>query len=200
MTIGIVDYHLNNLRSVQKAFELIGAASFISDNPSELRTADKLVLPGVGAFGAAMENLRRLRLEAAVRTHVEEGKPLLGICLGMQLLFTKSFELGEHEGLGFLDGSVLQFPATLKVPHIGWNQITWRTESPLLADVVDGSFVYFVHSYYVKPAGDCILAATEYGLEFASIVQYQNVYGMQFHPEKSQTTGLKLLQNFAERI
>jgi glutamine amidotransferase len=199
MKIGIVDYHLNNLRSVQKAFETIGASSFISDKPEELLAADKLVLPGVGAFGRAMENLRRLHLNETVALHVQSGRPLLGICLGMQLLFEKSSELGEFEGLSFLNGTVRQFPETVKVPHIGWNQIDLRKESPLLADIVNGSFVYFVHSYYVETPADCVLATTEYGPGFPSIVQQKNVYGMQFHPEKSQTAGLKLLQNFAER-
>ena len=199
MKIGIVDYHLNNLRSVQKAFELIGASSFVSDNPQELLAADKLVLPGVGAFGSAMENLRKLHLDEAVKSHVAEGSPLLGICLGMQLLFDKSYELGEFEGFGFLHGTVTQFPATVKVPHIGWNQIDLRKESPLLVGVQTGSFVYFVHSYFVETSADCVLATTDYGPGFPSIVQRKHVYGMQFHPEKSQSTGLKLLQNFAER-
>jgi glutamine amidotransferase len=199
MKIGIVDYHLNNLRSVQKAFEMIGAASFISDDPKELVGADKLVLPGVGAFGSAMENLRMLRLDDIVKSHMRSERPLLGICLGMQLLFEKSFELGEFEGLGILRGTVRQFPATVKVPHMGWNQIDLRKESPLLVDIQTGSFVYFVHSYYIEPSADCVLATTDYGAGFPSIVQQDHVYGMQFHPEKSQSTGLKLLQNFAER-
>ena len=196
--IGIIDYHLNNLRSVQKAFEREGKQSFISDNPAELAKADKLVLPGVGAFGQAMENLRVLGLEKIIRDHVAEKKPLLGICLGMQLLFSKSFELGEFEGLNLIDGVVKLFPATVKVPHIGWNQIEVAKQSTLLKDVKDKSFVYFVHSYYVEASQDVTLTQTEYGVRFSSMVEQGNVFGMQFHPEKSQTTGIQLLKNFAE--
>jgi imidazole glycerol-phosphate synthase subunit HisH len=195
--IGIIDYHLNNLRSVQKAFEKVGAESFISDNPEELRTAEKLVLPGVGAFGQAMENLRKFNLEPMVRKHVEQQKPLLGICLGMQLLFSKSFERGEYEGLNFIDGEVKIFPSSVKVPHMGWNQVEMVKQSLLLRNVVEKSFVYFVHSYYAEPKEDVILTRTEYGIRFTSIVEKGNVFGIQFHPEKSQKTGLQLLKNFA---
>jgi glutamine amidotransferase len=195
--IGIVDYHLNNLRSVQKAFEKVGADSFLSDDPVRLRTADKLVLPGVGAFGQAMENIRSLGLLPMLKEHGAAGKPLLGICLGMQLLFEKSFELGEFDGLGLLRGTVRQFPSTVKVPHMGWNQIEIVHPSPLLKDVQENSFVYFVHSYFVVPDDDVTLTQTEYGSRFTSIVQQQNVFGIQFHPEKSQSTGLQLLKNFA---
>lgn len=196
--IGIIDYHLNNLRSVQKAFEKVGVQSFISDNPSDLRTADKLVLPGVGAFAQAMENLRVLGLENIVRKHVADGKPLLGICLGMQLLFSKSYERGESAGLDFVHGNVKLFPSTVKVPHIGWNQVEIVKKSPLLNDVEEKSFVYFVHSYYVEPTEDVTLTRTEYGFRFTSIIEKGNVFGIQFHPEKSQVTGLQLLKNFAE--
>lgn len=196
--IGIIDYHLNNLRSVQKAFEKVGVQSFISDNPADLRTADKLVLPGVGAFAQAMENLRVLGLENIVRKHVADGKPLLGICLGMQLLFSKSNEGGESAGLDFVHGNVKLFPSTVKVPHIGWNQVEIVKKSPLLNDVEEKSFVYFVHSYYVEPTEDVTLTRTEYGFRFTSIIEKGNVFGIQFHPEKSQVTGLQLLKNFAE--
>ncbi len=196
--IGIIDYHLNNLRSVQKAFEKVGVQSFISDNPADLRTADKLVLPGVGAFAQAMENLRVLGLENIVRKHVADGKPLLGICLGMQLLFSKSYEGGESAGLDFVHGNVKLFPSTVKVPHIGWNQVEIVKKSPLLNDVEEKSFVYFVHSYYVEPTEDVTLTRTEYGFRFTSIIEKGNVFGIQFHPEKSQVTGLQLLKNFAE--
>lgn len=195
--IGIVDYHLNNLRSVQKAFEKVGAPSFISDDPAVLRTAEKLVLPGVGAFGQAMENIRSLGLQPMLSDHAAAGKPLLGICLGMQLLFTKSFEHGEFEGLGLLRGEVKQFPQTVKVPHMGWNQIEKVASSPLLQDITENSFVYFVHSYFVVPEDTVTLTRTEYGARFTSMVQQKNVYGIQFHPEKSQSTGLQLLKNFA---
>jgi imidazole glycerol-phosphate synthase subunit HisH len=195
--IGIIDYHLNNLRSVQKAFEKVGAESFISDNPDELRKAEKLVLPGVGAFGQAMENLRKLNLEPTVKEHVAKGNPLVGICLGMQLLFTKSFELGEYDGLNFVDGEVKMFPSVVKIPHMGWNQVEMVKQSFLLKDVEEKSFVYFVHSYYVDPKEDVTLTQTDYGLQFSSIIEKGNVFGMQFHPEKSQKTGLQLLKNFA---
>lgn len=196
--IGIVDYHINNLRSVQKAFEKVGAQSFISDQPDELRKAEKLVLPGVGAFGQAMENLRVLGLVDVLNEHVTSGKPLLGICLGMQLLFTKSYELGEYSGLDFVKGEVKMFPATLKVPHMGWNQVEIVNQSPLLKNVEEKSFVYFVHSYYVEPKENVTLTLTEYGFRFTSIIQQNNIFAMQFHPEKSQKTGLQLLKNFAD--
>ncbi|MEW6061391.1 MAG: imidazole glycerol phosphate synthase subunit HisH [Bacteroidota bacterium] len=196
--IGIVDYHLNNLRSVQKAFEKVGVQSFISDNPVELSKVEKLVLPGVGAFGTAMENLKVLGLKGVIEDHVAAGKPLLGICLGMQLLFTKSYELGEHMGLHFVGGEVKQFPETVKVPHMGWNQIEITKQSPLLKGVTDKSFVYFVHSYYVEPNDDVTLSLTEYGFRFSSIIHHNNIYGIQFHPEKSQKTGFQLLKNFSD--
>jgi imidazole glycerol-phosphate synthase subunit HisH len=196
--IGIIDYHLNNLRSVQKAFEKVGVQSFISDNPNELRKAEKLVLPGVGAFGQAMGNLRQFNLESMIKEHVANKQPLLGICLGMQLLFAKSFELGEYEGLNFIDGEVKIFPSTVKVPHMGWNQIEVIKQSAILKDVVENSFVYFVHSYYAEPKEDVVLTKTDYGFKFTSIVQKENVFGIQFHPEKSQKTGLQLLKNFSQ--
>jgi glutamine amidotransferase len=196
--IGIIDYHLNNLRSVQKAFEKVGVPSFISDDPDELRRVDKLVLPGVGAFGAAMENLNVLGLKDVLDEHTAAQKPLLGICLGMQLLFTKSYEQGEYNGLNFVSGEVQQFPSTLKVPHMGWNQVEIIKQSPLLKEVAEKSFVYFVHSYYVEPKEDITLTQTEYGFRFTSIIQQKNIYGIQFHPEKSQKTGLQLLKNFAD--
>jgi len=198
--IGIVDYHLNNLRSVQKAFEKVGAESFISDKPEELARADKLLLPGVGAFGRAMENLRALKLDETVRRFAGEGKPLMGICLGMQLLFTRSDEGGDFEGFGFIRGRVRLFPSTVKVPHIGWNQIDVRRQTPLLDAVTDHSFVYFVHSYHAVPEEDVTLCTTEYAFPFTSVVQKENIVGIQFHPEKSQTTGLRMLANFANKF
>ena len=196
--IGIIDYHLNNLRSVQKAFEKTGVESFISDRVEELRKATKLVLPGVGAFGQAMENIRSLGMDRLLNDHVAAEKPLLGICLGMQLLFSKSYELGEFEGLNFVKGEVRLFPSTVKIPHMGWNQIEMVKQSPLLNNVKENSFVYFVHSYYVEPKENVTLAVTDYGVRFTSIIQQKNIFGIQFHPEKSQTTGLQLLHNFAE--
>ncbi len=196
--IGIVDYHLNNLRSVQKAFEKVGSSAFISDKADELRKADKLVLPGVGAFGQAMENLALLGLRPVLDEHVAAGRPLLGICLGMQLLFTKSFELGEFSGLGYVKGEVKMFPSSVKVPHMGWNQVEIVRPSPFLRNVEEKSFVYFVHSYYVDPSEDVTITRTEYGLRFTSIIEQNNIIGIQFHPEKSQTTGLQLLKNYTE--
>ena len=196
--IGIVDYHLNNLRSVQKAFEKVGTASFISDDPAKRAAAEKLVLPGVGAFGQAMENLRTLQLRPVLDAHVKAGKPLLGICLGMQLLFTRSFELGEFEGLNYVAGDVVQFTSQVKVPHMGWNQIEMVRPSRLLDGVVEKSYAYFVHSYHVVPSVDVTVCETEYGSRFTSIIEQDRVFGIQFHPEKSQKTGLQLLKNFSE--
>ncbi len=196
--IGIVDYHLNNLRSVQKAFEKVGSSAFISDKPEELRKADKLVLPGVGAFGQAMENLSSLGLRPVLDEHVAAGRPLLGICLGMQLLFSKSYELGEFSGLGYVKGEVRIFPNDVKVPHMGWNQVEIVRSSPILRNVEEKSFVYFVHSYYVDPSEDVTIARTEYGFRFTSMIEQKNIIGIQFHPEKSQITGLQLLKNYSE--
>ncbi len=196
--IGIIDYHLNNLRSVQKAFEKVGVDSFISDKAVELRKADKLVLPGVGAFGQAMLNLQALGLDTVVKDHAASGKSLLGICLGMQLLFSKSYELGEFNGLNLVNGEVKIFPTTVKIPHMGWNQVEIVRQSSILGGVVEKSFVYFVHSYFVEPKEDVTLAQTDYGFKFSSIIQQKNIYGIQFHPEKSQSTGLQLLQNFSK--
>lgn len=205
--ITIVDYGMGNLRSVQKAFEHIGAAAAVSSDPEAIEAAPAVVLPGVGAFGDAMANLRRAGLVEPIRRAIGDGRPLLGICLGQQLLFEESEEMGRHQGLGVFRGRVLRFsegaaderkPIRLKVPHIGWNQIHLRRPSPLLAGVMDGDFVYFVHSYYVAPADpQVILATTDYGVDFASVVGRDNVFGIQFHPEKSQDVGLRILRNFA---
>ncbi|HTX19609.1 MAG TPA: imidazole glycerol phosphate synthase subunit HisH [Bacteroidota bacterium] len=196
--IGIIDYRLNNLRSVQKAFEKVGASAFISSDPKDLARADKLVLPGVGAFGAAMGNIATLGLEPTIRRHVESGRPLIGICLGMQLLFSRSCELGLFDGLDFIKGEVKLFPGSVKIPHIGWNQVELRGASPLMKSVEEKSFVYFVHSYYAEPKEPVTIATTEYGFHFTSAVQKSNVFGIQFHPEKSQKAGLQMLKNFAE--
>ena len=195
--IGIIDYHLNNLRSVQKALEKVGANAFISDSPEDLSKAEKLVLPGVGAFGQAMENLNALGFVPVISDHVARKKPLLGICLGMQLLFTKSYELGEYDGLGFVDGEVKKFPSDVKIPHMGWNQVDIVQQSELLSGVQSGTFAYFVHSYFVDPKENVTLTKTDYGIPFTSIIQKENIFGIQFHPEKSQATGLQLLKNFA---
>jgi glutamine amidotransferase len=199
--IAIVDYGMGNLRSVQKALERLGAIAVVTSDPAALDTARGVVLPGVGAFGDAMHNLRTRRLLAPVLRQVDAGKPLLGICLGMQLLFDESEEMGRHPGLGLLSGRVVRFPeGELKVPHIGWNQLS-VAGGEVLEGVADGSHAYFVHSFYAVPEepGD-LLATTEYGVEFASVVGRGRIWGAQFHPEKSQEVGLKLLGNFARLV
>jgi imidazole glycerol-phosphate synthase subunit HisH len=194
----IVDYGVGNLRSVQKALERVGAEAVVSGDPGSLDAARGVILPGVGAFGDGMAQLRARGLVEPVLRQVEVGKPLLGICLGMQLLFEESEEMGRHTGLGLLPGRVVRFAeGDLKVPHIGWNQLQVR-QDPLLAGFANGSYAYFVHSYYVAPAeAEDVLATTEYGLQFAAVVGRDQVWGAQFHPEKSQEVGLRLLQNFA---
>lgn len=195
--IAIVDYGVGNLRSVQKALEQVGAVAVVTHDPTVLNAAQGVILPGVGAFGDAMANLRSRRLLVPVLRQVEGGKPLLGICLGMQLLFDESEEMGQHPGLGLLPGRVVRFSdRELKVPHIGWNQLK-TAKGALLAGIAPGAYAYFVHSYYAAPKEDAdILATTEYGVEFASVVGRDKVWGAQFHPEKSQEVGLRLLQNF----
>ncbi len=197
--IAIVDYGMGNLRSVQKAFERVGAEAIVTDHPQAIARAPAVVLPGVGAFGDAMTNLRDKGLDATIRGAIAEGRPLLGICLGLQLLFEESEEMGLHRGLGVFEGRVLRFKVGLKVPHIGWNQIHIRRESPLLAGIADSAFAYFVHSYYVQPTDpDLVLASTDYEIDYASIVGRDNVFGIQFHPEKSQDVGLRILSNFVD--
>jgi glutamine amidotransferase len=196
----IVDYGMANLRSVQKALEKVGHAALISSDPNVVAGADKLVLPGVGAFRDAIARLHAADLARPIIEHINAGKPFLGICLGLQLLFTKSYEDGEHEGLGLFDGDVIRFSGApgLKVPHMGWNQLRVSRRAPELADVPDGSDVYFVHSYYVRPADPAIVATqTDYPTPFVSSIWRDNVFATQFHPEKSQQVGLKILANFA---
>ncbi len=194
----IVDYGMGNLRSVEKAVEAVGGRPLITGNPDIVLQAARLILPGVGAFGDAMENLRRSGLDAAVRKAVGAGKPLLGLCLGLQLLFTESEEFGSHEGLNLIPGRVRRFQDPgLRVPHVGWNQIEEIRPNPLLKDIPEGSYFYFVHSYYVEPErSEDILAWTSYGRRFCSIACRDHVWGAQFHPEKSQDSGKKLLRNF----
>jgi glutamine amidotransferase len=199
--IAIVDYGMGNLRSVQKALERVGATGVVTRDPTVLDAAQGLVLPGVGAFGDAMANLEAQRLVEPVLRHVDQRRPLLGICLGMQLLFDESEEMGQHRGLGLLPGRAVRFPeGDLKVPHIGWNKLRIARRG-LLDGMVDGAYAYFVHSYYVVPEepGDS-LATTEYGIEFASVVGRDRIWGAQFHPEKSQEVGLGLLANFARLV
>ena len=197
--IAVIDYEMGNLRSVQKALEHVGARAVITRDPAVIAAADAAVLPGVGAFGMCMENLRRHGLIAPVKDYVATGRPFLGICLGMQLLFDGSEEFGPVAGLGVLRGRVVRFPPSpeLKVPHMGWNAVRVARRTPTLAGIDDGDYVYFVHSYYPVPADPAVVATTTgYGVEFASSVARDNVFACQFHPEKSQRVGLRILENF----
>lgn len=198
--IQIIDYGMGNLRSVQKACEKVGGAAEIVTTPAAVRAADKLILPGVGAFRDAIRELQRLDLVDAIVAHIRADKPFLGICLGLQLLFDVSHEDGEWEGLGVFAGDVVRFPALpdLKVPHMGWNTLQRVGQPRLLEGVPETASVYFVHSYYVRPQDESLIAArTVYGVPFASMIARGNVFATQFHPEKSQKVGLQLLANFA---
>ncbi len=198
--IQIVDYGMGNLRSVQKAFERLGVPAEICTHSENLENCEKLVLPGVGAFRDAIAELRRQGFIDPIKTHIAAGKPFLGICLGLQLLFDVSYEDGTWEGLGIVPGEVVRFPETpeLKVPHMGWNRVEPVGNCPLLAGIPADSYFYFVHSYYVVPRETSVVAGrTEYGRTFTSVIQRGNLFATQFHPEKSQQFGLKLLQNFA---
>ncbi len=195
--IVLVDYGMGNLRSVEKALQKIGGNVKLSQDPDDVRRAAKLVLPGVGAFGDAMKNLKKRGLDVAIKEEVAAGKPFLGICLGLDLLFEESDEHGLHRGLGLLPGRVELLPTRLKIPHIGWNRIAIQKQSRLLQGVPNGSYFYFVHSYIVVPQKDSdILCTTEYGCEFVSAVERDNISAFQFHPEKSSTLGLTILQNY----
>jgi glutamine amidotransferase len=202
MAIAILDYDMANLRSVQKAFEHVGAAAQIISKPEEVDRADQLVLPGVGAFADAVATLRERGLVEAIKRHVEKGKPLLGICLGLQILFETGYEDGEHTGLGILKGKCIRFDVDekqgLKVPHMGWNQLTVRKASPLFRDLPPEGSVYFVHGYHVVPDDASIISTTtDYGGDFVSSIYRDNLMAVQFHPEKSQAVGLRMLANFA---
>jgi glutamine amidotransferase len=199
--ITIIDYQMGNLRSVQKGFEKVGHAAAISSDSAEIAQAEKLVLPGVGAFQDAIRELRERDLVEPIKQHIAADKPLLGICLGLQLLFDKSFEDGEHDGLGVLAGEVVRFdvPREYKVPHMGWNQAIIRQPSPILKGINEGTHFYFVHSYRVVPHDESVIAIeAEYHRPFCAAVCRGNLFATQFHPEKSQSEGLKLLKNFAE--
>jgi len=196
--IAVIDYGMGNLRSVEKAFEHLGCEAKIVESPDQASEATHLVLPGDAAFGDAMSNLRNRGWVEPICDHVEAGKPFLGICVGLQLMFEESEELGTHRGLGLLRGRVVRFPAGERIPQIGWNQIAIKKQSTLLSGVPEGSFFYFVHSYYVDAAeARDSLATTEYGVDYTSIAGRDNLFGVQFHPEKSQQVGLLLLRNFA---
>lgn len=196
--VAIIDYGVGNLRSVEKAFAAIGCAAVVSSDTSVLRRADHLVLPGVGAFGACMNALTERGFDELVRERCAAGTPLLGVCVGMQMLFEESEEFGATPGLGLVPGRVRRFSDELIVPQVGWNQIQQRVPHPVFAGIKDAAFFYFVHSYYCEPADDkVVLGQTDYGVAYASVVASKNVFGVQFHPEKSQTDGLRLLLNFA---
>ncbi|MEK3718676.1 imidazole glycerol phosphate synthase subunit HisH [Paenibacillus sp. FSL R7-0333] len=200
MAVAIVDYGMGNLHSVSKAVERLGYTSLVTSDAAEILAADSVILPGVGAFGDAMEHLRESGMDDVVRAAASAGQPVLGICLGMQLLFSSSEEHGEHKGLGLLPGAVVRFAPRdgYKVPHMGWNKLSFRQpESPLLAGLTEGH-VYFVHSYHALAADSDLLAVTDYGHPVTAIVGRDNVYGMQFHPEKSGELGMKLLGNFLQ--
>jgi len=198
--IGIVDYNMGNLASVINAFESIGAKIAVESEPNKLKDYDKLILPGVGAFGDAMEHLKANGMDIAVKEYAKSGKPLLGICLGMQLLFESSQEFGEHRGLGLIEGRVVPFDKSkfdhkLKVPHMGWNELFIQKETPLFSGLND-PYLYFVHSYHIVCDDKYAIGKTYYGYEFVSAVQRDNIYGIQPHPEKSHNNGLKIIENF----
>lgn len=200
--IAIVDYGVGNLFSLCSSLRFLGLESCVSADPAVLRAADKLILPGVGAFGDAAEKLRKSGLDRVVLEEAGRGKPLLGICLGMQLLFETSEEYGVHQGLGLLRGRVVgmegRLPESLKIPHIGWNALHITRPSPLLREIKEGECVYFVHSFYAEDCGDSLIATAEYGRELTAAVQKENVMGCQFHPEKSGDVGLRILRAFSE--
>lgn len=198
--IAIIDYGMGNLRSVQKALEHVGAEAIVTRDKKKIADAHKVVLPGVGAFRDCMKNLTELELIDPILKSIKSGKPFLGICLGLQLLFTESEEFGIHKGLNVIPGRVIRFPdrPDLKVPQIGWNRIKKKKSVPLLQELPEGSYVYFVHSYYVVPKNKKVTATTtDYGVEFTSSISKENIFATQFHPEKSQTVGLQLLKAFA---
>lgn len=201
--IAIIDYQMGNLRSVQKGFERVGHAATITSDPAEIAAADKIVLPGVGAFADAIAELKRRDLVEPIRESVKSGKPFLGICVGLQLLFDRSFEDGEYEGLGILSGEVRRFdiPREYKVPHMGWNRVQFRHRPPILAGMEEEPHFYFVHSYYVVPQDEAVVAGeASYPDPFCAMIWRDNLYATQFHPEKSQANGLQVLKNFAELV
>ena len=199
--IAIIDYGVGNLFSLKCSLNFIGADAVVTSDPELVRRADKLILPGVGAFGDAIVKLRESGLDTVLIEEVKRKKPVMGICLGMQLLFEKSYEYGTHDGLGILKGEVVPIASvspTLKIPEIGWNALIFKKESPLFKYIKDGDCVYFVHSYFVSGCDDSLLATAEYGRELTAAVSLDNIYGCQFHPEKSGAVGLNILRGFVE--
>ena len=194
--IAIIDYGMGNLRSVQKAFEYLGNKAVITQQPSEIQKADKVVLPGVGAFRDAMQTIKQKGIDKVLYDVIEQKKPLLGICLGMQMFFEKSYEYGEHKGLGILQGEIVKLPENVKIPHMGWNSLNIKKKSPLFEGLSEEPYVYFVHSYHLNTEADIVSATTYYGKEIQVAAQKENVFALQFHPEKSGDVGLNILQNF----
>jgi imidazole glycerol-phosphate synthase subunit HisH len=198
--IAIVDYGLGNLGSVTKGFRHAGAETLLTGDPDRLREAEALVLPGDGAFGATMDEIRQRDLVPVLLEAAAKGTPILGICIGMQVLFEESEEHGRHQGLGLLPGRVRRFDGPLPVPHMGWNRLKRRRQHPLLDRFEDGSHVYFVHSYYCDAPEDVVIATSDYGRDFAAIAGRDNVLGVQFHPEKSQAVGLAMVESFVRYV
>ena len=200
--VAIVDYGVGNLFSLECSLNAIGAQVVVTADPQVLRSADQVLLPGVGAFGDAAAKLKATGLDQVLKELAAQGKPLLGICLGMQLLFEKGYEYGEHEGLGLIPGSVVAMegviPSELKIPHIGWNALKFHQKNPLLENIREGDCVYFVHSYYAANCDDYVIATAEYGAWLTAAVANKNVYGCQFHPEKSGSVGLEILKSFIQ--
>ena len=200
--IAIIDYGVGNLFSLRSSLNKIGADTVVTADPAVIAKADKLILPGVGAFADAAKKLRDSGLDAVIKAEAAAGKPIMGICLGMQMLFEKSFEYGEHEGLGLLKGSVVPMegviPANLKIPHIGWNALKFEKDSKLFKYIKEGDCVYFVHSFYATGCADSLIASAEYGKYLTAAVEKGNVMGCQFHPEKSGDVGLNILRAFCE--
>ena len=200
--IAVIDYGVGNLFSLTSSLSALGADSVVTGDPEVIRRADKIILPGVGAFKDAKEKLSESGLDKVIIDEVRGGKKIFGICLGMQMLFERSFEYGEHEGLGLLSGSVVamdgRIPSELKIPHIGWNALRVKKEHPIFKYIKDGDYVYFVHSYYASGCDASLLATTEYGEELTAAVALGNISGTQFHPEKSGEVGLSILRAFAE--
>lgn len=200
--LAIIDYGVGNLFSLVSSLKSIGVDAVITRDPNVIENADRLILPGVGAFGDASEKLRLSGLTEIIKNAVKKGTPLMGICLGMQLLFEKSYEYGEHQGLGLLKGNVIgmegTIPKELKIPHIGWNSLKFTSTSPIFKYINEGDCVYFVHSFYAVDCEDSLIATAEYGRDLTAAVQKGNVYGCQFHPEKSGSVGLKILKAFSE--
>lgn len=200
--IAIIDYGVGNLFSLVSSFKSIGVEAVVTDREEVICAADKLILPGVGAFGDARRKLAETGMDKLILREAQKGKPIMGICLGMQLLFEQGHEYGTHEGLGLLKGEVVPMdgvvPENYKIPHIGWNGLIFKRENPLFRYIKDGDHVYFVHSYYVRNCEDSLLATAEYGPELTAAVAKGNIYGCQFHPEKSGTVGLNILRGFAD--